>query len=165
MLCQRVEKSEKTLTFAEYKNVNDMIKRVFIVMCALVAISFSAVAQTKELSVREKMIELAKKYKDGNEVESFTFNKGIGLSTVKLALRNEMGKDFLKGIDMMIFISYDEAPAEMVAKLYKELEEVTKGLTRKDDPDEELIREQEEIDEMLEDEIEDEEYIDFMMGM
>ena len=38
---------------------------------------------------------------------------------------------------MMIFISYDEAPAEMVAKLYKELEEVTKGLTRKDDPDEE----------------------------
>ena len=42
-----------------------MIKRFFIVVCALVAISFSAAAQPKESSVREKMIELAKKYKDG----------------------------------------------------------------------------------------------------
>ena len=42
---------------------------------------------------------------------------------------------------------------------------IISALVQKDDSDEELIREQEEIDEMLEDEIEDEEYIDFMMGM
>ena len=42
---------------------------------------------------------------------------------------------------------------------------IVSALVSKDEPDEELIREQEEIDEMLEDEIEDEEYIDFMMGM
>ena len=42
---------------------------------------------------------------------------------------------------------------------------IVSALISKDEPDEELIREQEEIDEMLEDEIEDEEYIDFMMGM
>ena len=42
---------------------------------------------------------------------------------------------------------------------------IISALVQKDEPDEELIREQEEIDEMLEDEIEDEEYIDFMMGM
>ena len=42
---------------------------------------------------------------------------------------------------------------------------IVSALIQKDEPDEELIREQEEIDEMLEDEIEDEEYIDFMMGM
>ena len=42
---------------------------------------------------------------------------------------------------------------------------IISALIQKDEPDEELIREQEEIDEMLEDEIEDEEYIDFMMGM
>ena len=42
---------------------------------------------------------------------------------------------------------------------------IISALIQKDEPDEELIREQEEIDEMLEDEIEDDEYIDFMMGM
>ncbi len=42
---------------------------------------------------------------------------------------------------------------------------IVSALVSKDEPDEELIREQKEIDEMLEDEIEDEEYIDFMMGM
>ena len=42
---------------------------------------------------------------------------------------------------------------------------IISALVQKDEPDEELIREQEEIDEMLEDEIQDEEYIDFMMGM
>ena len=42
---------------------------------------------------------------------------------------------------------------------------IVSALVSKDEPDEELIREQEEIDEMLEEEIEDEEYIDFMMGM
>ena len=42
---------------------------------------------------------------------------------------------------------------------------IISALVQKDEPDEEIIREQEEIDEMLEDEIEDEEYIDFMMGM
>ena len=42
---------------------------------------------------------------------------------------------------------------------------IISALVQKDEPDEELIREQEEIDEMLEEEIEDEEYIDFMMGM
>jgi len=42
---------------------------------------------------------------------------------------------------------------------------IVSALVSKDEPDEELIREQEEIDEILEDEIEDEEYIDFMMGM
>lgn len=42
---------------------------------------------------------------------------------------------------------------------------IISALVQKDEIDEELIREQEEIDEMLEDEIEDEEYIDFMMGM
>ena len=40
---------------------------------------------------------------------------------------------------------------------------IISALVQKDEPDEELIREQEEIDEMLEEEIEDEEYIDFMM--
>jgi len=42
---------------------------------------------------------------------------------------------------------------------------IVSALVSKNEPDEELIREQEEIDEILEDEIEDEEYIDFMMGM
>lgn len=42
---------------------------------------------------------------------------------------------------------------------------IVSALVSKDEPDEELIREQEEIDEMLKDEIEDEEYNDFMMGM
>ena len=42
---------------------------------------------------------------------------------------------------------------------------IISALVQKDEPDEEIIREQEEIDEMSEDEIEDEEYIDFMMGM
>ena len=112
-----------------------MIKRFFIVVCALVAISFSAAAQPKESSVREKIIELAKKYVDGKEVESFTFEKGSGLSVVKLALRKEMGKDFLKGIDIMIFISYDEAPAEMAEKVQKEVKEIAKDLISKDAPE------------------------------
>lgn len=42
---------------------------------------------------------------------------------------------------------------------------IISALVQKDEPDEELICEQEEIDEMLEEEIEDEEYIDFIMGM
>ncbi len=42
---------------------------------------------------------------------------------------------------------------------------IISALVQKDEPDEYIVREQEEIDEILEDEIEDEEYIDFMMGM
>ena len=42
---------------------------------------------------------------------------------------------------------------------------IISALVQKDEPDEDIVREQEEIDEILEDEIEDEEYIDFMMGM
>ncbi|MBR5138683.1 MAG: hypothetical protein IKV12_03960 [Alistipes sp.] len=114
-----------------------MIKRFFILVCAAVVIAISATAQTLDgSSTRNSMEFMAEKYDDKLGVETFVFVKGRGLETMKLLLRKEMGKDFLKGVDMIVLINYSDASNDTANTIHSEIDSITKDFSQQELPKE-----------------------------
>ena len=112
-----------------------MLKRIFVTLCMVIALSLSAVAQTQDSSsIRDKMKALAEKYDEVNGIESLVCVKGSGLEMMKLMFRKEMGKDFIKGVDMIIFINYADAPNDLAKTIRGEVEGMAKDLREEELP-------------------------------
>ena len=103
-----------------------MIRKIFLTIALLVALSASAVAQTATKSSRERMIEFANKYDDDKNITSVVCTKGKGLDTFKLLMRGQYGKDFFKDVNIIIFIDYGDASAEEQKKVKEEFEALCK---------------------------------------
>lgn len=113
-----------------------MVKRIFTLVCAIVVISFSAIAQTANSSVRSSMQSMAERLDEKDGVECMVCVKGNGLEMMKLMMRKEMGKDFIKGVDMIVIINYSEAPSAKVTEIRNEIENIAKiELTQQELPD------------------------------
>ena len=113
-----------------------MVKRIFTLVCAIVAISFSAMAQTTNSSVRSSMQSMAERLDEKDGVECMVCVKGSGLEFIKLMMRKEMGKEFMKGVDMIVIINYSEAPSAKVTEIRNEVESIAKiELTQQELPD------------------------------
>ena len=114
-----------------------MIKRFFVLICAAVVFATSVAAQTTDSSsTRNSMMSMAEKYDDKQNVETFVCVKGRGLETMKLLLRKEMGKDFIKGVDMIILINYSDASNDTASTIIREVEDITKDFKQQELPDE-----------------------------
>ena len=116
-----------------------MIKNIFLTIALLVVLSASAAAQTTNAkSGRERMIEFANKYSDSKEITSMVCTKGKGLDMFKLLMRGEYGKEFFKGVDIIIFVEYGDASAEQQKKVKDEVEALCKDFDKLDIPKEDI---------------------------
>ena len=115
-----------------------MIRKIFLTMALLLSLSFGAAAQTTNTkSGRERMIEFANKYEDSKEITSMICTKGRGLDMFKLLMRGEYGKEFFKGVDIIIFVEYGDASAEQAKTLTKEMEALCQDFDEIDIPESE----------------------------
>ena len=116
-----------------------MIKNIFLTIALLVVLSASAAAQTTNAkSGRERMIEFANKYRDSKEITSMVCTKGKGLDMFKLLMRGEYGKEFFKGVDIIIFVEYGDASAEQQKKVKDEVAALCKDFDKLDIPKEDI---------------------------
>ena len=76
-----------------------------MLLCALVVLSLSAMAQSADTqNPRKAMQDLAKKYEDSKNITSAVLVRGSGLELMKVMLRKEFSKDVIKGVDMIIIV-------------------------------------------------------------
>ena len=115
-----------------------MLKRIFMLFGALVALSLSAMAQSTDTqSIRKAMQKFADKYDDNERVSSMVFVKGSGLEMMKLMLRKEFEKDVIKGVDMIALIEYADATESEANAIRSEVDALSKGLEKVEMPEEE----------------------------
>ena len=116
-----------------------MIKKIFFTLTLLLSLSLGAVAQTTNAkSSRERMIEFANKFDDSKDVTGMVCTKGKGLDMFKLLMRGEYGKEFFKGVDIIIFVEYGDASAEQAKKVTDEVDALCKDFEKLDIPEENI---------------------------
>ena len=116
-----------------------MIRKIFLTIALLLSLSLGAAAQSSNAkSGRERMIEFAKKYEDSKEISSMVCTKGRGLDMFKLLMRGEYGKEFFKGVDIIIFVEYGDASAEQQKKVSAEIVALCKDFEKLDIPEENM---------------------------
>ena len=62
--------------------------------------------------------------------------KGNGLEMIKLVLRKEFGKDFIKGVDMIIIIDYSKAEQQVAEVIRTQTESLSASYEQKELPEE-----------------------------
>lgn len=93
-----------------------MIKKC-MVLCLSLLLWLGAVAQQTEQSGKSKVLALVKKYEQTKGVDAMVCEKGSGLELVKMMLRKEMGKDFVKGINIIVIIDYSKATEQIAGEI------------------------------------------------
>lgn len=107
-----------------------------MLLCALVALSLSAMAQSADAqNPRKAMQDLAKKYDDSKNITSAVLVKGSGLELMKVMLRKEFSKDVIKGVDMIIIVEYADATESEADAIRSEVETLAKGLEKVEIPE------------------------------
>ena len=93
-------------------------------------------------AVATAVADMATKYEDTEGVDCMVVTKGNGLGLVKMALKAQLGKSFLKGVTAMTIIDYSKGSAEVCESIKADaniflsmLEEIdlTKGEKKIDD--------------------------------
>lgn len=95
------------------------IRTVLIVLLSI--ISLNTLAQTSE-DVEKKVCDIVKKYESAKGIKSITVVKGEGLEIVKMMLRKDLGKAFIKGVTRITAIDYSDASEEICMTLRKDLD-------------------------------------------
>ena len=85
-----------------------IIIRILLALLCMTAVVDSYAQQSGE--VEKKVNELVKKYDGTQGITCMTVVKGGGLEMIKMMLKKEFGKSFLKGVTCITFIEYSEAP-------------------------------------------------------
>ena len=96
-----------------------------IIKLMLVLLSMTAMTDSyaqKSDDVEKQVNELVKKYDGKQGITCMKVAKGSGLELLKMALKNEFGKSFLKGVTSITFIDYSEAPEETSLALRKDMD-------------------------------------------
>lgn len=64
-------------------------------------------------AVAQAVADMAAKYENTEGVDCMVVTKGNGLGMVKMALKAQLGKSFLKGVTAMTIIDYSKGSAEV----------------------------------------------------
>ena len=72
--------------------------------------------------VEKTMNELVKKHEATSGVNCMTVVKGGGLEMLKMMLKKEFGKDFMKGVTSITIIDYSDATETVCKILHKDLD-------------------------------------------
>ena len=108
-----------------------MLKRVFMLLCALVALSLSAMAQSADTQNPRKAMQ----NEDSKNITSAVLVKGSGLELMKVMLRKEFSKDVIKGVDMIVLVEYADATESEADAIRSEVETLAKGLEKVEIPE------------------------------
>lgn len=88
-------------------------------LLALVTINVYA-ASTEE--VGKAVDEIAKKYEDISGVEVIAVTKGNGLELVKMMLKKQFDKEFMRRVTSITIISYSDAAADVCESMRKDID-------------------------------------------
>lgn len=72
--------------------------------------------------VEEAVKEMVRQYENTEGVECLEIVKGEGLDLIKMMLRKEFGKQFMKGVTAIIIIEYGEASEEVCISIRKSID-------------------------------------------
>lgn len=100
-----------------------------------VSLSFDASAQRKSAQATPKSVvttdirTIVQKY-DGTEgVEAVICDNGFGLKIFKMMLRQEFGKDFLKGVNIVMIFEYGKTAPEVTKAILHDFNQIAAKLT------------------------------------
>ena len=96
-----------------------IIKIILVLLC--MTVMFDSYAQQSS-EVEKRVNELVQKYDGIEGITSMTVVKGSGLEMIKMMLKKEFGKSFLKGVNSITFIEYSEAPQATCLALRKDMD-------------------------------------------
>lgn len=96
-------------------------KKIVLLVALLLSTMVAGYAQESS-KVESKVNELVKKYENVKGVDCMSVAKGGGLGMVKMMLRSQFSKDFLKGVTSITFINYADASKETCQALRKEMD-------------------------------------------
>ena len=95
--------------------------RKILLFCLTFCLTVICSAQESQ-SVENTMNEITKKYEANQDVSCISVVKGGGLEMVKIMLKKESGKDFMKGVTSITIIDYSDASEETCNALRKDLD-------------------------------------------
>lgn len=112
-----------------------MSKRGIMLLLMMLTLWLGAAAQPTSTG-RELMTSMVEKYGEDKGVNGMVCTKGNGLEMIKLVLRKEFGKDFIKGVDMIIIIDYSKAEQQVAEVIRTQTESLSASYEQKELPEE-----------------------------
>ena len=85
---------------------------------------------------RELMTSMVDRYSEHKGVNGMVCTKGNGLEMIKLMLRKEFGKDFIKGVDVIIILDYSKADQQVTEAIRTQTESLSASYEQKELPEE-----------------------------
>lgn len=110
------------------RNTTFIIKVAALVAMMFLATDLSA-QRSNESPARKHLRTLVERYENVPNVEAMICEEGVELTTVKLMLRPQFGRKFLKGVDMLAIIAFTEASPELVNEIKRETDKFSEMLT------------------------------------
>ena len=98
------------------------LKRIMMVLGALLTISIFNCAAQKPSDAQTTFDQILKKYEKIEGVTCMSVTKGSGLEMVKMMFNKEFGKDFMKGVTILSFIEYSDASEDICTALHNDLD-------------------------------------------
>lgn len=95
-----------------------------ILLLLLVFVCATSYATTTE-EVTKKIEEITANYKDTKGIEVVSVTKGNGLELIKMMLKKQFGKEFMRGVTSITVIDYSDATEEVSNSLRKDLDTFT----------------------------------------
>lgn len=119
-----------------------MIRKILILCGLILSLSTAAMAQSGQgTEIRKQMQSIANKYEQKSGFDIMTAVKGEGLELIKVMMRKEFGKDFIKGVNIIIMADYAEASKSDSALFRSEVMRLKRYCENIDIP-EELLKEE-----------------------
>lgn len=95
--------------------------RKALVLIAAILISLNCLADKKP-EANDQILNLVKKYENTKGVECMSIVKGEGLELIKMMLKKEFGRKFMKGVTSIIIIEYSDASEDISKAIRGELD-------------------------------------------
>ena len=106
-----------------------------MLLAMLLTLWLGAVAQSSDTG-RELMTSMVDRYSQNKGVNGMVCTKGNGLEMIKLVLRKEFGKDFIKGVDVIIILDYSKAEQQVAEAIRTRTESLSASYEQKELPEE-----------------------------
>ena len=98
------------------------LRKFYSILTFLLFAAFVNCHAQSSTNVASIMNEIVKKYDNCEGVNCMSVVKGGGLEMIKMTLKNEFGKDFMKGVTSITIIEYSDASEELCVTLHKDLD-------------------------------------------
>lgn len=99
----------------------NIFKRITLLAALFVLIGVPVYAEGAT-EVEKAVANIIQKYQNTEGVTCLTVAKGSGLDMLKMLLKKEFGRTFMKGVKSISIIDYSSASAEICSSLRKEMD-------------------------------------------